>query len=284
VTVGGSADATITVTNTGTANLIIGTVASVDSLAAPFSFLSNSCSGATVVPAATCLLTVHFAPTAAGAVSDSFDIPSTGLPTVTVSLNGSGGIVTTAPGTTPVTPPGTPTGTVNNPPTNPVLVSPTDAQAGLGKSVQFIWKKSADPDGDVVKYHFMYSTDPNFVGATTVDVASAKTAGLLFAGLGSMGGGIILFGFVAGNGSLRSRKLLLAIPLLLMGALFTACGGGGGGGTSDATTLPPGTVAADEATTTVNNLAASTTYYWKVVADDGKGGLASSNTFSFKTQ
>jgi CSLREA domain-containing protein len=280
VTVGGSADATITVTNTGTANLIMGTVASsVDPLAAPFSILNDTCSLKTVAPTATCTLTVHFAPTAAGAASDTFNIPSTGLPTVTVSVNGSGGTLATTPGAGGA-PPGTSPG--NNPPSNPVLVSPTDAQLGVPTTMTFIWKKSLDPDGDVVKYHFMYGTDPNLVGATTVDVAAAKTTGLLFAGLGSMGGGIILFGFVSGSGMKRSRKLLLAIPLILMGALFTACGGGGGGGTS--TTTPPGTVAADEATTTVTGLAANTTYYWKVVAEDVHGALAASNTFSFKTQ
>jgi len=192
-----------------------------------------------------------------------------------MTVNGTGGIVTS----TPVTP-GTP-GVTNNPPTNPVLVSPADTVAGLGTSVQFVWKKSADPDGDAITYHFMYSTDPNLTGAQTVDVAAAKRAGLMFAGLGSMGGGIIMFGFVAGSGSLRSRKLLLAIPLLLMGALFTACGGGGGG-TADTTQAT--TVGADEATTTVSGLAAGTTYYWKVIADDGKGGQSSSAVRSFKTQ
>jgi hypothetical protein len=273
VTAGSSADATITVTNNGTANLVIGTIASADPLAAPFTILNNTCSGATVAPAATCTLTVHFAPTINGLVSDTFDIPSN-LPAVTLTVNGTGGIATS----TPVTP-GT-LGAVNNPPTNPMLVSPTNGQLGVPTTTTFTWKKSLDPDGDVVKYHFIYSTDPNFVGATTVDVAAAKTAGLLLAGLGSMGGGIILFGFVAGNGSWRSRKSLLIIPvLLLMGTLFTACGGGGGSGTPTIPTPP-----ADEVSTTVTGLAANTTYFWKVVADDGKGGLAASETFSFKTQ
>jgi len=275
VAVGASADATITVTNTGTADLVVGTIASANPVAAPFSILNDLCSGKTVAPTATCTLTVRFAPTATGAASDTFDIPSTGLQTVTVSVSGSGGTVTSPAGT----PAGTPTGTVNNPPTNPELVFPGDALTGLGTSVQFIWKKSVDPDGDAVHYHLIYSTDPNFASPQTVEVAFAKT-GLLFAGLGSMGGGIILFGFVAGNGSLRSRKLLLAIPLLLMGALFTACGGGGGG--TPSTTAP--TVGTDEATTTVNGLAAKTTYYWKVVADDGKGGQSSSAVRSFTTQ
>jgi Purple acid Phosphatase, N-terminal domain/Abnormal spindle-like microcephaly-assoc'd, ASPM-SPD-2-Hydin len=271
VLVGASADATITTTNTGSADLAIGQIASADPLATPFSILNDACSGKTIAPDATCTLTLRFAPTASATASDTFDIPGTGLPTVTVSVNGTGGTSITT------------NGTVNNPPANPVLVSPTNGQTGLPSTMTFTWKKSADPDSDVVKYHFSYSTDQNFTGAQTVDVASAKAAGLLFASLGSMSGGIILFGFISGSGMKRSRKLLFVIPVLLLtGALFTACGSGGG--TPGTTALPPGSTAADLASTTVTGLAANTTYYWRVVADDGKGGLASSETFSFKTQ
>ena len=268
VLVGASADATITATNNGSADLVIGQIASTNPLAAPFSILSDTCSGKTIPPAASCTLTVRFAPTASAQASGTFDIPSTGLPAVIVNVNGTGGTSITT------------TGTVNNPPANPVLVSPTNGQTGLPSTMTFTWKKSADPNGDVVKYHFSYSTDQNFTGAQTVDVASAKSAGLLFAGLGSMGGGIIMFGFVSGSGMKRSRKLLLIIPVLLLtGTLFTACGGGGG-----PSTAPPGSTTADLVSTTVTGLAANTTYYWKVVADDGKGGLATSETFTFKTQ
>ncbi len=270
VTVGASADATVTVTNTGTANLVIGTIASVDALAAPFSILNNTCSGAIIAPAANCTLTVRFAPTAGTQASDTFDIQSTGLPSVTVTVNGSGGV-----STTPTTP-----GVANNPPTNPVLASPTNGQSGLPTTMTFIWNKSVDPDGNAVTYHFMYGTDPNLAGAQTVDVAS--TTGIMFAGLGSMGGGLILFGFVAGGGLQHTRKAILTIAaLLLVGGLFTACGGGGGSPAAPATTPTP---TADQVSTTVTGLTSNTTYYWKVVADDGKGGVASSETFSFKTQ
>lgn len=269
VLTGASADATVTVTNTGTANLVIGTIASANPLSAPFSILSDACSGQTVAPAATCTLTVRFAPISSGQAIDAFDIPSTGLPTVTVSLNGTG--------TTSITTPGT----GNNPPSNPVLVSPTNGQTGLPTTMTFTWRRSADPDTDAVTYHVIYSTDPNLANPQTVDVAAAKTAGLLFAGLGSMGGGIILFGFVSGSGMKRSRKLLVVIPvLLLMGTLFTACGGGG----SSSTPSTPITPSTELATATVTGLAANTTYFWKVVADDGKGGQSSSEIFSFKTQ
>jgi CSLREA domain-containing protein len=261
VLIGGSADATVTVTNDGTAPLVIGQIASANPLAAPFSILNDTCSVKTIAPAATCTLTVHFAPTASGAASDTFDIPGTGLPTVTVSVTGTGGTSIT-------------TTTGNNPPPNPVLVSPTNGQIGLGTSVALSWNKSTDPDGDTVKYHITICTDQNLTaGCQAVDVTPPA---LLLAGLGSMGTGIVLFGFVAGGGLKRSRKLMLVIPVLLLtGALFTACGGGGGTSTTPAT---------GQASTTVTGLAANTTYFWKVVADDGKGGLATSETFSFKTQ
>ena len=276
VTVGSSADATITVTNTGTANLIIGTIAGANPLAPPFTLLNNTCSGQIIAPAATCALTVHFAPTVNGPASETFDIPSTGLPTVTMTVNGTGGPATPPPGTPP---PGTPV-VVNNPPTNPVLISPTNGQTGVPTTMTFSWKKSLDPDNDAITYHFSYSTDQNFTTPQTVDVAGAKSAGLLFAGLGSLGGGIIMIGFVAGTGSRRSRITTLGIiALILIGTLFTACGGGGGSSTP--VTTPPPT---DQVSTTVTGLAANTTYFWKVVADDGKGGLASSETFSFTTQ
>lgn len=281
VLVGSSADATITITNPGTANLVIGTIAGASPLAAPFGILNDTCSGRTVAPAATCTLTVRFAPTAVASASGTFDIPGSGLQTVTVSVNGIGNTLTTT------------TGAVNSPPANPVLVSPTNGQTGVSTLMTFTWKKSADPDGDAITYHFTYGTDPNFAGSQIVNVASTNSSGLLFVGLGSMGGGIILFGIVSGSGLKRSKKLLLVIPaFLLVGALFTACSSGGGDTASTPvetptpppTTTPPVTNPADLVSATITGLAPNTTYYWKVVADDGKGGLATSETFSFKTQ
>jgi hypothetical protein len=272
VTVGASADATVTISNTGTADLVLGTIASANPIAAPFSILNDTCSGKTVAATSSCTLTVRFSPTADGAASDTFDIPSNvaGSTSLTMTVNGTGGLVTTPVGTT--------TGTINTPPTPPDLVFPADAQTGLGTTVTFIWNKSVDP-GEVVKYQLVYSTDANLANPQTIDIVpTTKTAGLVFAGLGSMGGGILMFGFVAGNGFKRSRKLMLAIPLILMGALFTACGGGGGGGAGTPTATE------NQATATVSGLAAKTTYYWKVIATDGKGGQSSSPIRSFTTQ
>jgi CSLREA domain-containing protein len=293
VLVGSTADATITVASTGTADLVIGQIASANPLAAPFIILNDTCSNVTVPVGASCTLTVRFAPAANLSASDSFDIPATGLPAVTVSVTGTA-TAAVAPTVTP-----TPTGTgttptpaaSNNPPSNPVLVSPANNQTGVATTMTFVWKRSADPDGDGVIYHFMFSTDPNFVGAQTVTVASAEAGGgLMLAGVGGLGGGILLLGLVTGSGMKRSRKWLLIVPVFLVaGALCASCGGSSGGGSSTPGGVPPGgttptTLTADETSATVTGLAAGTTYFWKVVADDGKGGLASSETFSFKTQ
>jgi hypothetical protein len=92
VTVGTSADQTVTVTNAGTDNLLIGTVASADPLPAPFSILNDTCSSQTLAPSASCTITVRFAPNATSSLSDTFDIPSNDPDEdpVTVSVSGTG--------------------------------------------------------------------------------------------------------------------------------------------------------------------------------------------------
>ena len=92
VTAGASSDQTITITNDGNAVLTLGTIASANPLAAPFSILSDTCSGQTLAAAANCTVGVRFAPAAAGPFSDSLDIPSDDADenTVTVNVSGTG--------------------------------------------------------------------------------------------------------------------------------------------------------------------------------------------------
>ncbi len=85
-----TSDQIVTVTNDGSADLVLGNVAQLDSLASPFSITSDTCSGQTLVSTASCSLTVRFAPTAAGAFSDSFDIPSNDPDESSVTVNVSG--------------------------------------------------------------------------------------------------------------------------------------------------------------------------------------------------
>jgi hypothetical protein len=95
VIVGSSSTQTVTIQNTGTANLAVGAIGSANSIAAPFSIKTDTCSNQTIAPSASCTLTVAFTPTSAGALSDSFSIPSNdpAKSSVTMSVSGTGGTV-----------------------------------------------------------------------------------------------------------------------------------------------------------------------------------------------
>ncbi|MDP2323616.1 MAG: choice-of-anchor D domain-containing protein, partial [Gammaproteobacteria bacterium] len=90
VTVGANSSATVTVTNDGGSNLVLGGPISL--AAGAFSITSDFCSSATLNPAGSCIITVAFSPVAAQAYSGSFDITSNDpdTATVTVSLSGTG--------------------------------------------------------------------------------------------------------------------------------------------------------------------------------------------------
>jgi len=98
VNVGASVNQTITVTNAGTADLVLGTVAGLNALAAPFDVVTDDCSGQTVVPTDSCTIVVAFEPAAAQAYNDSFDIPSNDPDEASVVVNLSGdGVPAPAP-------------------------------------------------------------------------------------------------------------------------------------------------------------------------------------------
>ncbi len=82
----------VTVTNTGSVDLVLGPVASANGVAAPFAIVTDGCSGQSLAPAATCNISISFSPVAIAPFVDSFDIPSSDpdQPTVTVNLSGSG--------------------------------------------------------------------------------------------------------------------------------------------------------------------------------------------------
>ncbi|WP_177421174.1 choice-of-anchor D domain-containing protein [endosymbiont of Lamellibrachia barhami] len=92
VTEGAASNKVVTITNDGTADLTLVQIALGNPLAAPFSILNDTCSAQTLTPAASCTLTVRFAPTVAGTFNDSFDIPSDDPDegSVTVNLSGTG--------------------------------------------------------------------------------------------------------------------------------------------------------------------------------------------------
>ncbi len=87
-----SSPQTFTVSNSGTANLVIGQIALSGSNASEFSLSNDGCSGQTVAPQSNCTVQAKFSPASAGSKSAAISIPSndTASPTVTVSLTGTG--------------------------------------------------------------------------------------------------------------------------------------------------------------------------------------------------
>jgi len=96
VETGTSSNRSFTISNTGDANLVIDNTYG---LAAPFSRVSDNCTGQTLAPAASCTLGVRFAPTSNGQQNDTLMIPSNDpvQNTVNLNLNGNGTSPSTAP-------------------------------------------------------------------------------------------------------------------------------------------------------------------------------------------
>lgn len=87
-----SASQTITVSNTGTGDLIIGTIGLIGSNASEFSIQNNNCTNQTIAPLGSCTLNVIFSPTAGGAKNADLNVPSNDpdIATLSISLNGMG--------------------------------------------------------------------------------------------------------------------------------------------------------------------------------------------------
>ena len=94
VRTGSAAEVAITVRNLGGAALVIGEVAALNPLAAPYSLPGDACSGRTLAPGGQCLLTARFAPATVFAWTDSFDIPCNDpqRPRLFITLMGNGGL------------------------------------------------------------------------------------------------------------------------------------------------------------------------------------------------
>jgi hypothetical protein len=167
----------------------------------------------------------------------------------------------------------------NNPPSAPGLLTPADGATGLPTTVALTWTKATDDDGDTLTYNVYVCNNQFFLGcsANTVTASAPRLNGAYFAGVGGLGMaviGLVSFGGIKG----RKRFLALMIVVLLMsGVIVASCGGGGGGG--DGTPAP-----SNEVSFSPPGLTPGTPYYWKVEANDGKAGLVSSETRSFRTQ
>ena len=98
VATGNSATLSVTVTNNGAGQLTIGALTSPS---APFSTITDTCSGQSVAQNGTCTVTIRFAPTVNGTFNSSFSIPSNDIvmPNFGVPLTGrsSGPIMSVTP-------------------------------------------------------------------------------------------------------------------------------------------------------------------------------------------
>ena len=270
VTEGSVSQQNITIANNGNADLVIGTISQSNPIALPFGILNDYCSGQSISPSSNCTLIVSFSPLSSGSFNNSFDIPSDDPDEnpVIVTVNGTGL-----------------SSVVNNPPSEPALVFPAHGQRGLGKKVGMKWKKSKDPDGDLVTYDVHICSDESLTTdcTTGTNILSLLNTNIYYAGVGMYGIGFLFVGMIVTflYGSNNKKNLaLLAASVLIATILLISCGGGGSGGVSGAVISSEYT--GDEISYSVD-LEAGTTYYWKVVAEDGNGGEASSEVRSFET-
>ena len=90
ITEGSTSNQTVTVTNDGDEDLLVGSIAQSNTLAVPFSIINDNCSGQTVSVSSSCTLTVRFSPASNAVFSDSFDIPSNDSDETPVTVNVSG--------------------------------------------------------------------------------------------------------------------------------------------------------------------------------------------------
>jgi hypothetical protein len=105
VSIGMTADLAVTLSNGASALPVqIGSVAGVNSLAAPFTIQSDTCSNSIIAASASCVVNVRFTPTTTAQVGDTFSFPilSPVITTQTISVQGSaptGYTVTSSTGT-----------------------------------------------------------------------------------------------------------------------------------------------------------------------------------------
>ena len=83
-----TANQTVTITNDGAANVVLGTIGAANALDAPFSIV-GSCSARTLAPTESCSFIVEFATDVPEVYNDSFDIPSNDPdePSITIAVS-----------------------------------------------------------------------------------------------------------------------------------------------------------------------------------------------------
>jgi hypothetical protein len=170
-----------------------------------------------------------------------------------------------------------PPGDDNDAPTAPVLVSPENGATGVPVDTELSWQPSTDPDGDAVSYRVDVCARADFEGCEPIEITWLQTLGRALANRGGaapapLAAGIVGFALF-GLGRRRARSALLVAMVLCLAAV-SACDK-----KSSPDEEPEGVVA-----TTMSALEPGTTYHWRVTAKDGKGGEATSETWSFTTK
>jgi len=272
ITEGLSSVQSVTLTNSGNADLIIGDIALSDYLMSPFGILNDNCSGRTLGPSSACTFAVGFSPATTGTFNDTFDVPSNdpdGAPaTITVGGRGLSSLSL-------------------NPPSMPRLVFPANYQKDLATTVGFRWEKSEDPDRETVSYDLYICEDENFTTGCIVrtDIAY-KVDSIYYADMAgywavSFLSGIVFLFFSPGRNKIYLTILIMVMTVLLL----VSCGGGGGsGGGGGINTYGSATdTSYDEVSQTVSGLQGNAVYFWRVTAKDGEGGEAVSSIWRFQT-
>jgi hypothetical protein len=167
----------------------------------------------------------------------------------------------------------------NLPPSVPELIFPTDGQTNVDRGLAFRWKKSNDPDGQLITYDLYYCGSAEVSHCSPVqiaqDISTTTAKGMTSAAT------LVLLGVVLA-GSLRGRQRFVVIPMILLTSLLViSCGSNGGDDGRGGGVIPP----PDEVSFKVaTELQPNTRYFWKVVASDSRGGTSESEIRSFTTR
>jgi hypothetical protein len=146
------------------------------------------------------------------------------------------------------------------------------------------WSQCSDPDGDEITYKLYIATEPSFLGVDPLTFPAPQgppQARLL----GYPAVALIVLGVAISGFSRRRRRVGLFIALIATAALcLCTLPSFGGGESRDAFFGKVNKAEPTDERHSVQGLQPGTAYYWKVVAEDGNGGQAESDTFCFTTR
>ena len=150
VMVGDVSDVTVTVTNDGIEDLHVGTIGG---LSAPFSIVTDNCSGATISQGDSRTFTVRFAPTIDASFDDTISIPSDDPDEnpVAIVIHGTG----------------TPAPLENQP---PIADAGSNQTVDEGTTVTLDGTSSYDPDGSIESYRWTQTGGPLVTFSDPTDI------------------------------------------------------------------------------------------------------------------